>query len=153
MKNLNVLLLALIASLTMFSCSSDDDENAIVGIWKHTSIKINVDCNDANFKDWAESEGGLGESVVGWVEFLNDGTFKDSDGDFGHYTAKDGKLTTVYESFDDPDTDIVSYSIDGNTMTIEYDRTNVYKEEYEGWEGWEDLIINKFTIYETLTRQ
>lgn len=157
MKISNVLLLALIASISLFSCSSDDDDS-IVGKWSFVSVKADVDCNSEELKQMIKERPGMidPDEQITWIEFFENGTFKDSDEDTGRYTAKDGMLTLIYDHEEYEEDEVVTpvkYSVQGDKLNIIVDSTELYKYEYIGEEGWEGLEIKKVIITQIFNRQ
>ena len=129
MKNLNLLLFALMALLAFSSCDSDDDDDdSIVGKWKLTSITADIECNNSYVKDYIESYHYDDDSNYNSaIEFFGNGTWKGSDGDTGKYKLKDGKIAQAYDDDEPEDSDYISYVIDGNRLIFKYDETEYFQ--------------------------
>lgn len=137
LKVLSVMSMVLFLSLTVVSCSNDDEEkenNSIVGTWKFKSvaageIKTNSTTNDEKVKINVTSKAASDFSGFIYV-FREDKTVTLTDAKYtddisnGTYTFKDGVLKLTWGSEDDYD--IYNATLSDNILTIEDDYVNYY---------------------------
>ena len=132
LKVLSVMLMVLSLSLTVVSCSNDDEEkenNSIVGVWKFKSastgeIKTNSTVNDEKIKPGIISAA-TDDFKETTITLKNDGTFIDESKDepepaTGTYTFSDGVLTLLNKSNESYS---MKASVENGILTIEQDYT------------------------------
>lgn len=126
------MLMVLSLSLTVVSCSNDDEEkenNSIVGTWKFKEatageIKTNSTTNDQKIKPGiisAATDDFKGTTII----LKSDGTFIEEDTDepepsTGTYTFSDGVLTLINKSNESYS---MKASVENGILTIEQDYT------------------------------
>ncbi|MFC4673094.1 DUF5004 domain-containing protein [Dysgonomonas termitidis] len=132
LKVLSIMSMVLFLSLTVVSCSNDDEEkenNSIVGTWKFKSvaageIKTNSTVNDEKIKPEiiAAATDDFKETTI---TLKSDGTFIEEDKDepepsTGTYTFSDGVLTLINKSSESYS---MKASVENGILTIEQDYT------------------------------
>lgn len=142
----SIILTALMVVGTLFtSCSSDDNDPSIVGVWK-TTAGVNE-----TFKDGVSQ--GKENRVIdaknyGSITFKADGTFSyyevsESDGastDPGTYTITSDELSLLYDG--DTDIEKFPYTLTKNSLVL------IYTEEYNN-----AGVATKYVTTTTCTRQ
>lgn len=143
MKKLNLLLLACVAIFAFSACSDDDDNTAannLIGKWKYNEITTSVECDNKLVKEYIEylvGKTGYAEGTV--LEYFENGTAKDSDGDSFRYSAKGNKLTNYYiedvwneelgKYVEQEYAYTETFAISGSTLSVSGDETNNYQNE------------------------
>lgn len=132
--------LCVVMSLAFAGCSKDEDgdkdNGKLVGVWDMKSSKGWEKENGKIIDQWNETLKS-GEIIF---QFNNDGTFEIYDNgileDEGKYSYSGTKLKLIFDVDDDPEVEVYTCTISGDTMQIIYSETE--KEDGDVYEYYEE---------------
>ncbi|MBK5722109.1 hypothetical protein JGH11_14620 [Dysgonomonas sp. Marseille-P4677] len=158
MKKISLLLLSALMAVCVFTSCSEDDDDKIVGVWKHegreiADVKVEGDNQEAIaiLKNIIE-HGYIGQTVT--YDFKKDGTFflqeKYDDDDYvdtwdGKYWFTDDKISL--SDINGSDVESYSYSFDGKkTLYLYEDYTSEYANFPVVLENGDEVGVEKLVV-------